>query len=94
MGLLYAALRERRLRVTPQKLGYAMLSGTLLLVVTNGLIEAIKLGEVSLLAPIANLSFIVALLISVAFGMEALTVRKSSAAACAVLSIFLLAQGL
>ena len=91
-GLIYAALRERRIRLTAKKVAYGIASGTLLFAVVNTLIEALKLGEVSVLAPIANLSFIVALLISTGLRLEALSLRKGIAVAWAALSIFLLMQ--
>jgi len=93
-GLIYAWLREKRLRITMQKVGYGLMSGFLLCVVVNALIEALKLGEVSVMAPIANLSFIIALLISAVLGMEKLNLRKGLAIASAIASIVLLAQSI
>jgi len=91
-GLIYAAFRERRVRITGKKAVYALISGVLAFVVVNALIEALRLGEASVVVPVANLSFAVAMVISVGLGMEALAGRKYVAIGCAILSVFLLAQ--
>ena len=91
-GLIYAALRERRVRMTGKKAVYSLISGTLAFVVVNALIEALRLGEASVVVPVANLSFAVAMVISVGLGMEALSGRKYVAIGCAILSVFMLAQ--
>lgn len=91
-GLIYAALRERRMRITGKKAVYALISGVLAFVVVNALIEALRLGEASVVVPVANLSFAVAMVISVGLGMEALAGRKYVAIGCAIISVFLLAQ--
>ena len=91
-GLAYAAFRERRLRITRKKVHYILAAGVLVFAVVNTLIEALKFGAASIVVPIANLSFVVAMLISAAIGLEALTRRKWIAAAFAAASIFLLAQ--
>ncbi len=93
-GLIYACLREMPFRLTGKKVAYGVLSGVLLSVVVNALVLALTLGEVSVVAPIANLSFMVALLISVVVGMEELNRRKGVAVAGAFISIVLLAQSL
>ena len=49
-GLLYAALRERRVRFMGKKAAYALISGTLCFAVVNALIEALKLEEASIVA--------------------------------------------
>jgi len=91
-GLAYALIRERPIKITSQKIGYGVVSGLLLTVVAGALIEALKFGEASIVAPIANLSFVIALLISAAMGMERITSRKLIAIALAAGSIVLLAQ--
>ena len=91
-GFLYALLRERRVRVTRDKLVYAGLSGVVVFLVVNTLLLALQYGEASVVAPIANLSFVVALALSVATRMERLTPRKCGAVACASISIALLAR--
>jgi len=53
---------------------------------------ALQHGEASTVIPIANMSFVIALLLSVALKMETLTAKKMGAMACAISSIILLAQ--
>jgi len=77
--------------MTWPKLGYAACAGLLVCLVVNTLIEAIAHGEVSIVVPIANLSFVVALIISAALRMEAVTWRKVGAILLAVIAIGLLA---
>ena len=91
-GFAYAAFREKRVRITGKKAAYAVVSGTLAFTVVNALIEALKNGEASVVVPIANLSFAVAMLLSVFLGMEQLSSRKYIAIGCAALSVFLMAQ--
>jgi len=91
-GLVYAALRERRVRITGKKAVYAFVSGILSFIVANALIKALSLGDASVVVPVANLSFAVAMVISVGLGMEALSGRKYVAIGCAILSVFMLAQ--
>jgi len=54
--------------------------------------SAVKVGEASIVIPVANMSFVIALILSVGLRMETLTLRKSIAIVCAALSIFLLSQ--
>ena len=91
-GFAYAAFREKRVRITGKKAAYAVVSGTLAFTVVNALIEALKNGEASVVVPIANLSFGVAMLLSVFLGMEQLSSRKYIAIGFAALSVFLMAQ--
>jgi len=91
-GLAYAVFRERRLRITRPKVRYFLVAGVLVFAVVNTLIEALKFGAASIVVPIANLSFVVAMLISAVIGLEVLNWQKWIAAAFAAASIFLLAQ--
>jgi len=92
-GFLYARFREGRFRFTGKKAAYAILSGVLVYLIVNFLIAAVARGEASVVIPIANLSFLAAMLISVLLGMERLSVRKIIAVACAVMAIQLLSRG-
>jgi uncharacterized membrane protein len=85
-------LREGRFRFRRKKVAYALFSGLLVTLIVNFLIAAVALGEASVVIPIANLSFVAALLLSVAVGWERLSMRKVGAIGAAVLSIWLLAQ--
>ena len=92
-GFFYALLRERRVRITRKKLVYSAVSGILVFLIVNTLILALERGEASVVVPIANLSFVVALTVSVLTKMERLSLRKATAVACAALAIFLLSHG-
>jgi drug/metabolite transporter (DMT)-like permease len=92
VGGLYAIARRETMRVDAKTLGYAALSGTLICGVANFLMLAVARGEASVVVPIANMSFLVALLISAALGMERLTPRKLAAVGAAVAAIVVLAQ--
>ncbi len=91
-GFCYASLRERRVSITRKMLGYSALSGVLVFVIANSLVLALERGEASVIVPIANLGFIVALALSVAMKMERFTMRKIIAIIYAALSIFLLSR--
>jgi uncharacterized membrane protein len=91
-GAAYARLREGRFRLSRKKAAYALVSGLLVTLIVNFLIAAVALGEASVVIPIANLSFVAALLLSVAVGWERLSLRKTSAIGAAVVSIWLLSQ--
>lgn len=89
-GAGYAFFREKRLRVTRKKALYSLLSGILVFLIVNFLLLAIEHGQASIVIPIANMSFILALLLSVALGMERLTPLKLAAVVAAACSIILL----
>lgn len=91
-GVCYAKLREKRFRLTTKKVLYSLLSGTLVYFIVNFLMLAIKHGEASIAIPVANSSFVIALFLSMALKIEALTPRKLCAIGCAVVSIILLSQ--
>ena len=89
-GLLYAALRERVFRLTWDSVGYSLVTGVLVFLVVNTLLRGLELGEASTVIPIANLSFVAVLAISVATRMEKLTTRKSISIAFAAVCIWLM----
>ena len=91
-GFLYAWFREHRIRVTREKIYYSVATGTIVYLVVNTLFAALARGDASVVIPIANLSFIVALVVSVLLGMESLTRRKSMALALACVAIVLLSR--
>jgi drug/metabolite transporter (DMT)-like permease len=91
-GFGYALLRERRVKVTAKKIGYAIVAGLVVFLVVNTLLAALERGEASIVVPIANLGFVVALGISVAARMERFSPRKGLAVVCASLSIILLSR--
>lgn len=91
-GAAYALLREGRFRLSGKKLAYGAVAGLLVTLIVNFLVAAVALGEASVVIPIANLSFVAALLLSVALGWERFTLRKLSALVCAVASVWLLSR--
>lgn len=91
-GALYAKLRERRFKITREKIIYSIVSGILVFLIVNFLMLALEYGQASIVIPIANMSFIFALLISITLRMELLTFRKCFAVGFAVVSIILLAK--
>jgi drug/metabolite transporter (DMT)-like permease len=91
-GAAYALARERPLRLTREKAAYAALSGTFVFVIVYFLLLAVEHGEASVVIPIANMSFVIALGVSLVTGMERLTVRKALAVAAAVAAIVFLSR--
>lgn len=91
-GLFYAALIEKRIRLTGKKVIYMLISGTLIFLTVTSLLLAISMGEASVVIPIANCSFIVALCFSVLLKLERMSSVKFSAIIIAMLSIFLLSR--
>ena len=91
-GAVYALWRERRFRITWEKTRFICLSSFLVVGVTNFLMLALQHGDASTVIPIANMSFVIALLLSVALKMETFTTTKMWAMALAVGSILCLAK--
>jgi drug/metabolite transporter (DMT)-like permease len=89
-GAIYALAKERRLHFTRDGARYAYLSGTLVFVIVYSLMRAVELGEASVVIPVANMSFVVALGFSLATGMEKLTASKALAVMAAIGAIVLL----
>ena len=86
-GAFYARLREGRFRLTKKKVGYALVSGVLVFLVVDFLMLAVKYGEASIVIPIANMSFVMAMLLSVVLRFEPLSLRKGVAMVVACLAI-------
>ena len=77
--------------MTSKKVGYALVSGVLVFLVVDFLMLAVKYGEASIVIPIANMSFVVAMLISVTLRYETFNLRKGTAMVVACLAIVALA---
>lgn len=86
-GAFYARLREGRFRLTKKKIGYALVSGVLVFLVVDFLMLAVKYGEASIVIPIANMSFVMAMLLSVLLRFEPFSLRKGVAMVVACLAI-------
>ena len=91
-GIIYYIVREWSAPISIKQVSNGLIAGSLLMIVANSLIEALKYGDVSIVASIANLSFVITLIISIVLGMENITRRKFLAISLATGSILLLAQ--
>lgn len=91
-GAIYAIYVEKRFIMTPKKVLYSVVSGTLVFCIVNFLILGLKVGQASIVVPIANMSFIIALLISVLMGAEKMDCKKIIATALAIGSIISLSS--
>ena len=91
-GAGYALFREKRFKITAKKTVYSLGSGVLVFLIVNFLMLAVEHGQASVVIPIANMSFIVALILSLALRMETLTKRKLLAITISVAAIFFLSS--
>jgi drug/metabolite transporter (DMT)-like permease len=89
-GALYARLREGRFQLTAKKTSYSLVSGVLVFLVVDFLMLAVKYGEASIVIPIANMSFVLAMALSVALRFEPFNARKGAAMIVACLAIAML----
>jgi uncharacterized membrane protein len=89
-GFSYAVLKERRVKITGSKVRYSLISGVLVYLIVSTLFAALERGDASVVVPIANLGFVIALGISLVLGMERLNIRKCIALAFASASVILL----
>ncbi|MCD6186211.1 MAG: EamA family transporter [Deltaproteobacteria bacterium] len=91
-GAVYAKYIEKRFIVTKKKALYSIVSGILVFCIVNFLILGLKVAQASIVVPIANMSFIIALFISVLMGAEKMDFKKIIATVFAVGSIVLLSS--
>lgn len=91
-GAIYAGFKEKRFRLTGKKAVYSLISGTLVFLIVNTLMLAVEYGEASVVIPIANMSFTVAIAISLVMKTERLTRKKAAAIIIAVASIIFLSM--
>ena len=91
-GVLYAAFKENKILFTIKKALYSLISGILVFLIVNFLMLALEYGEASVVIPIANMSFIIALAVSVTLKMEKLTMLKIAAIISAFVSIIFLSK--
>jgi len=89
-GLFYARFIEQQYAITRQKIVYSVLSGCLVYGIVRTLLAALALGEASVVITIANLSFLMALLVALILKMERLSGRKLLAMGFAISAIALL----
>ena len=91
-GLVYGVVRRNGPPTLASVVPYALLSATLICLVATFLMLGLRTGEASVVIPIANMSFLVALLVAAGLGMERITVRKVVAIAFAGAAIVLLTR--
>ena len=91
-AIAYGAVRRQRTASWREVVPYAVASGTLICLVVSFLLLGLRVGEASVVIPIANMSFVVALLTSAAFGMERFTRQKLLAVGCAAAAITFLTR--
>ena len=91
-GVCYAVFFEKRFKITVKKVLYSILSGVLVYFIANFLMLAVTYGLASIVIPIANMSFIVALSLSIGMRMERFTRMKGIAIILAGISILLLSN--
>lgn len=91
-GAIYAIFREKDFSITIKTCIYSMISGIFVFFIVNFLMLAIKYGETSIVIPIANMSFVLALLISIIFKMESITLKKLFSVFLAIISIIFLSK--
>lgn len=89
-GAGYALFREKRFKITTKKAVYSLVSGVLVFLIVNFLMLAVEQGQASVVIPIANMSFVAALVLSVVLKMETLSQRKLLAVAISVAAIIFL----
>lgn len=89
-GLLYAVLIEQRYSITRAKLAYSLASGILVYGIVRTLVTALSLGEASVVITIANMSFLMSLLVALTLKMEVLSPKKIAAMLFAISAITLL----
>lgn len=91
-GLLYAVLIEHRYSITRAKLRYSLVSGIFVYGIVRTLVTALSLGEASVVITIANMSFLMSLLVALVLKMEVLSPKKIIAMLFAISAITLLSQ--
>ncbi len=89
-GAFYAKYVENRFVVTKKKILYSVVSGLLVFCIANFLLLGLEVAQASIVVPIANMGFIIALLLSVLLGTERMELKKIVATAFAAGSIVLL----
>ena len=89
-GGIYAVLIEHRYAITRAKLAYSLVSGLFVYGIVKTLVTALSLGEASVVVTIANMSFLMSLLIALLLKMEVLSAKKIIAMLFAISAITLL----
>ena len=77
-GLLYAVLKEKMYHLDRQTALYSGVSGVMVFFIVFFLTCGLQYGEATVVIPIANMSFVIALGIAAFIGMEDLTWKKGT----------------
>lgn len=91
-GAFYAKYVEKRFVVTRAKALYSLVSGVLAFCIVNFLILGLEVEKAIIVVPIANMSFIITLFISVLMGAEKINTKKVVTTVFAAGSIVLLSN--
>ena len=91
-GLTYSVLREDKLAFDWSAARLGLLGGVIVFSIVNALIAGLAMGEASVVVPISNLGFLVALMISVIARWEVMNLRKGLAVALAMVAVVLLSR--
>ena len=89
-GLSYAVLVEHRYAITRAKVVYSLVAGSLVYGIVKTLVTALSLGDAGVVVTIANMTFLISLLVALLLKMEVLSLRKVAAMIFAIGAITLL----
>ena len=89
-GAFYAKFIEQKFNVTKKKIVYSLLSGFMVFCIVNFLMLGLDNEQASIVIPIANMSFIIALIVSLVLKIEEFNIRKLVATCFVICSIILL----
>ncbi len=78
-GILYAAIKEKVRRFDSRTSIYCVISGILIFLIVFFLTLGLKSGDASIVIPIANMSFLVAIVLAALLRMEYFTWKKGTA---------------
>ena len=79
VGMLYAIVKERTIHIDRRVILYAGVSGLLVFCIVFFLTHGLTYGEATIVLPIANMSFWVAILLAGLSRMEKITFKKGTA---------------
>lgn len=91
-GGIYALFFEHRYGFTKQNVVFTLVSGVLVYAIVRTLVTALSLGEASVVITIANMSFLMALVVAILLKMEVMSPRKFAAMFFATSAIVILTQ--
>jgi drug/metabolite transporter (DMT)-like permease len=90
-GPIYSVISEKSLQVNRSVISYGIVSGLLCIGIASFLLLSVKFGEAIVAVPIAQLSFVVTMILSIVYLKEQLMLYKILGIICAVGAIVALA---